>query len=304
NQGFHRESVEDAQVKKEPGEEASSDIGSTKTLLNKTRSADRQSARRTSVDGIEGDLETDLEDKPQHPPQVPSGTPVDLGANRDSLTKQTKAGSDRYAFADSPIRLDPDYLDAIADKDQIVRKKLRAPGLDDENPRPSALDWSEADLDRQYHLKELRDFLRQDPVMVILRPEQIDDPKGPISAPRVADNKLMAVKNLLGLLKEAGFVAGAFEANDLFDQDLDVIQTAIQTLVDKLRPLVDVIADSPDPKVPDLVSPAPASSPRMESTGYRSSSPYVSAAEYVSDTSSEPQRMSLGPSGSAMLDAR
>ncbi|EGZ13102.1 hypothetical protein PHYSODRAFT_334906, partial [Phytophthora sojae] len=227
--GFHRESVEDAQVKKEPGEEASSDIGSTKTLLNKTRSADRQ---RTSVDGIEGDLETDLEDKPQHPPQVPSGTPVDLGANRDSLTKQTKAGSDRYAFADSPIRLDPGYLDAIADKTQIVRKKLRAPGLDDEDPRPSALDWSEADLDRQYYLKELRDFLRQDPVMVIVRPEQIDDPKGPISAPRVTDNKLMAVKNLLGLLKEAGFVAGAFEANDLFDQDLDVIQTAIQTLVD------------------------------------------------------------------------
>ncbi|EGZ08746.1 hypothetical protein PHYSODRAFT_339182, partial [Phytophthora sojae] len=302
--GFHRESVEDAHVKKEPGEEASSDIGSTKTLLNKTRSADRQSARRTSVDGIEGDLETDLEDKPQHPPQVPSGTPVDLGANRDSLTKQTKAGSDRYAFADSPIRLDPDYLGAIADKDQIVRKKLRAPGLDDEHPRPSALDWSEADLDRQYHLKELRDFLRQDPVMVILRPEQIDDPKGPISAPRVTDNKLMAVKNLLGLLKEADFVAGAFEANDLFDQDLDVIQIAIQTLVDKLRPLVDVIADSPDPKVLDLVSPAPASSPRMESPGYRSSSPYVSAAEHVSDTSSERQRMSLGPSGSAMLDAR
>ncbi|EGZ04560.1 hypothetical protein PHYSODRAFT_396540, partial [Phytophthora sojae] len=131
--GFHRESVEDAQVKKEPGEEASSDIGSTKTLLNKTRSADRQSARRTSVDGIEGDLETDLEDKPQHPPQVPSGTPVDLGENRDSLTKQTKAGSDRYAFADSPIRLDPGYLDAIADQTQIVRKKLRAPGLDDED---------------------------------------------------------------------------------------------------------------------------------------------------------------------------
>ncbi|EGZ20553.1 hypothetical protein PHYSODRAFT_328656, partial [Phytophthora sojae] len=200
--------------------------------------------------------------------------------------------------------LDPDYLDAIADKAQIVRKKLRAPGLDDEDPRPSALDWSEADLDRQYHLKELRDFLRQDPVMVILRPEQIDNPKGPISAPRVTDNKLMAVKNLLGLLKEAGFVSGAFEANDLFDQDLDMIQTAIQTSVDKLRPLVDVIADSPDPKVPDLVSLAPASPPRMESTGYRSSSPYVSAAEHVSDTSSEPQRMSLGPSGSAMLDAR
>ncbi|EGZ20643.1 hypothetical protein PHYSODRAFT_328731 [Phytophthora sojae] len=286
--GFHRELVEDAQVKNEPGEEASSHIGSTKTLLNKTRSADRQSARRTSVDGIEGDLETDLEDKPQHPPQVPLGTPVDLGANRDSLTKQTKAGSDRYVFGDSPIRLDPGYLDAIADKTQIVRTKLRAPGLDDEDPRPSALDWN----------------CETSCVKILVRPEQIDNPKGPISAPRVTDNKLIAVKNLLGLLKEAGFVAGAFEANDLFDQDLDVIQTAIPTLVDRLRPLVDMIADSPNPKMPDPVSPAPVSSPRVESTGYRSSSPYVSAAEHVSDTSSEPQRMSLGPSGSAMLDAR
>ncbi|KAI9981995.1 hypothetical protein PInf_009783 [Phytophthora infestans] len=33
--GFHRESQEDAQVKIEPGEEASSEVGSTKTLLNK-----------------------------------------------------------------------------------------------------------------------------------------------------------------------------------------------------------------------------------------------------------------------------
>ncbi|EGZ10226.1 hypothetical protein PHYSODRAFT_338895, partial [Phytophthora sojae] len=222
--GFHRESVEDAQVKKEPGEEASLDIGSTKTLLNKVRSADRQSARRTSVDGIEGDLETDLADKPQHPPQVPSGSPVGLGG----------IGPIRVRY--SLIRLDPGYLDAIADKAQIVSKKLRAPGLDDEDPRPSALDWS-----------------------------------------------------------EATWIQTIFSIK---------IQTAIQTLVDKLRPLVDMIADSTDPKVPDPVLPAPVSSPRVESTGYRSSSHYVSAAEHVSDTSSEPQRMSLGPSGSAMLDAR
>ncbi|EGZ05351.1 hypothetical protein PHYSODRAFT_342494, partial [Phytophthora sojae] len=172
-------------------------------------------------------------------------------------------------------RLDPDYLDTIADKAQIVRKKLRATGLGDEDPRPPALDWSEADLDRQYYLKKLQDFLRQDPVMVIVRPEQIDDPKGPISAPRVTDNKLMAVKNLLGLLKEAGFVAGAFEANDLFDQDLDVTQIAIQTLVDKLRPFVDVIADSPD----------------LKRNMYRIRRPNLNG-------------MSLGPSGSVMLNAR
>ncbi|OWY93160.1 LOW QUALITY PROTEIN: hypothetical protein PHMEG_00037545 [Phytophthora megakarya] len=49
--GFHRESQEEVQVKTEQGNEMSSDARSTTSLLN-ARSADRQSARRNSVDGM------------------------------------------------------------------------------------------------------------------------------------------------------------------------------------------------------------------------------------------------------------
>ncbi|OWY94580.1 Enzymatic Polyprotein, partial [Phytophthora megakarya] len=64
NSGFHRESQEDVQVKIEQGNEMSSDPVSTTTSLN-AGSADRQSARRNSVDGNEDDLDPDpdLEEK-------------------------------------------------------------------------------------------------------------------------------------------------------------------------------------------------------------------------------------------------
>ncbi|KAJ8576193.1 hypothetical protein ON010_g3019 [Phytophthora cinnamomi] len=104
--GFHRESQEDVQVKKEQGDQASSKFGSTTTPLNGARPTDRQRAGRTSVDGNEE--APDLENKPQIPPQVPSGTPMFLDPYIDSPTKkQTKAGMDRYIFADSPIKFEP-----------------------------------------------------------------------------------------------------------------------------------------------------------------------------------------------------
>ncbi|GMF21635.1 unnamed protein product [Phytophthora fragariaefolia] len=82
--GSHRDSLEDGQVKIEQGDKgpselglASSELGSTMTRLNGARSTDRLSARRSS------------------------GTPVDLDPRQDSPTKQTKAGRERYGFADS-----------------------------------------------------------------------------------------------------------------------------------------------------------------------------------------------------------
>ncbi|KAG4225797.1 hypothetical protein PC116_g25781 [Phytophthora cactorum] len=107
--GFHRESHEDVQVKIDPGEEASSEVGSTMTQLKEVRSADRRSAGRNSVDGREADPNPDLEEKPLYPPQVPSGTPADLDASRDPLMKEGKVKAIRYAFADSPVKPTP-YL--------------------------------------------------------------------------------------------------------------------------------------------------------------------------------------------------
>ncbi|KAG2764130.1 hypothetical protein PC129_g21937 [Phytophthora cactorum] len=102
--GFHRESEDDVQVKIEPGEEASSEVGSMTTQLNEARSADRRSAGRNSVDGREADPDLDLEEKPLYPPQGPPETPADPDLRRDPLTKEGKVKAKRYAFADSPIK--------------------------------------------------------------------------------------------------------------------------------------------------------------------------------------------------------
>ncbi|GMG14892.1 unnamed protein product [Phytophthora fragariaefolia] len=110
--------------------------------------------------------------------------------------------------------------------------------------------------------------------------------------------KLDAVKDLLSLLKEAGLVAGRLDANDLFDLDLGQIQSSTQGLFDRLKALVGEIQPKTDSAMPD-----PGLPTHISSTGCRTASPYVSAAE-GSDTSSEPRRMSLGPPGAAMLQAR
>ncbi|KAG6606579.1 Eukaryotic/viral aspartic protease, active site [Phytophthora cinnamomi] len=102
------------------------------------------------------------------------------------------------------------------------------------------------------------------------------------------------------LLKETGLVAGQFDPNDLFDLDLDQIQASTHGLFDKLRVLVGEIPATSLPMVPDPGS----ASTKADSTSCRTSSPFVSAAEAGSDTSSEPRRMSLGPSGASMLQAR
>ncbi|OWY91167.1 hypothetical protein PHMEG_00040371, partial [Phytophthora megakarya] len=84
---------------------------------------------------------------------------------------------------------------------------------------------------------------------------------------------------------------GSFNTDDLFDLDLTVIQTASRYLFGKLKILVGEI-----PQIAD-----PVSSPQIDVVMV--SSHYASAAEDGSDTSSEPQRMSLGPSGAVMLEA-
>ncbi|OWZ17064.1 hypothetical protein PHMEG_0009046 [Phytophthora megakarya] len=155
--------------------------------------------------------------------------------------------------------------------------------------------WSVEDLKYSYHRKELRDFVCQDPVMKILKLKRIAEPKDPVTAPAVVTNKLDAVTVLIKLLKKAGMTPGSFETDDLFDLDLTVIQTTSRDLFGKLKILVGEV-----PQIAD-----PVSSPQIDVVDNLTvSSHYASAAEDGSDTSSEPRRMSLGPSGAAMLEAR
>ncbi|KAG6611139.1 Eukaryotic/viral aspartic protease, active site [Phytophthora cinnamomi] len=177
---------------------------------------------------------------------------------------------------------------------------MKAPDLDEEDPKDPGSGWSEAALEFAFRRAELRDFIVQDPVMRILDLKQIGHLQGPIAAPATADSKLVAAKNLMHLLKETGLMAGQFDPNDLFDLDLDQIQASTHGLFDKLRVLVGEVPATSLPMVPDPGS----ASTKADSTSCRTSSPFVSAAEAGSDTSSEPRRMSLGPSGASMLQAR
>ncbi|OWZ02547.1 hypothetical protein PHMEG_00025876 [Phytophthora megakarya] len=117
--------------------------------------------------------------------------------------------------------------------------------------------------------------------MQILKLKRITD----LTAPATLANRFDAAMELIRLLKDAGMTPGSFDADALFDLDLDVIQAISRDLFQKLRILVGEAAQSPDPR------PLTASDAINNLTV---SSHYASAAEDGSDTSSEPsRRMSL-----------
>ncbi|KAE8900307.1 hypothetical protein PF001_g20823 [Phytophthora fragariae] len=124
-------------------------------------------------------------------------------------------------------------------------------------------------------------------------------PKGPIVAPTVSGNKLDLIKGLMHLLKDAGLVASPFDANELFDLDLKVIQSSIKTVIIELKALAGEIPSYRHQTVPD-----PVSSPQIGSTRYQTALSYLSAATPGSDGPSEPQRKSRRLSGTAMLESR
>ncbi|KAE9211223.1 hypothetical protein PF004_g15987 [Phytophthora fragariae] len=185
---------------------------------------------------------------------------------------------------------------------------LKAPDLEDEpkerqvpagiKTEASNPTWNGADLEFRYHRKELQDFMTHNPIMQILRLTQIGDQTGPVTAPASTDNKLEAIKILMNLLWEAGLVAGTFDADDLFRPDLRIFQLSTKELFDKLKVIVGEKVTDPS------TTSSPDSPTQIGSTGDRTSSPFVSAAEADSDASSESRRMSLGPTGAAMLQAR
>ncbi|POM72921.1 LOW QUALITY PROTEIN: Eukaryotic/viral aspartic protease, active site, partial [Phytophthora palmivora] len=261
--GFHRESQADVQVKVEQGEQASSDLGPTMMPLNESRSADQQSARRNSADGrgVDLDPDPDLEDKPL-PPQLPTGTPAGLDASRDPSTKQGKAKVEPYRLVGSPIEPPP-----YPPKDpSISRSDKKKPKKKSTRKKMKAPEMEDEDADPEAE-----------------------------AAPIKTANKLEAVKDLLRLLREAGMTIGAFDADDVFDLDLKVIQTATQDLFSRLKILVG--------EVPHITDPVP-SPPASITDRQTPSSHYALTAEDESDLSSEPKRMPLGPSGTSMLEAR
>ncbi|OWZ05281.1 LOW QUALITY PROTEIN: hypothetical protein PHMEG_00022657 [Phytophthora megakarya] len=298
--GFHRESQEEVQVKTEQGKE--------RDVVGCQIDDDVASARRNSVDGREADLDPDpdLEEKP-HPPQVSGkGTPADPDSRQDSrqdpLTKQTKVKAEPCSF------IDPDKPTLYLPKDtqvsgsevgkprsKTVRKKMTAPDDEEAEHHPGS-GWSEEDLTSTYHRKELSNFVHQVPVMRTLKLKGIADLNELVRGPSTLTNRSDAAMERVRLSKEADMVPGLFDEDALFDLELNVSQATSRVLFEKLQILVGEVPQNPDPLFSTMTNVV---------DNLTRSSHYAPAAEHGSDTSSEsPRRMSLGPSGASMLEAR
>ncbi|KAE8982052.1 hypothetical protein PF011_g21782 [Phytophthora fragariae] len=190
--------------------------------------------------------------------------------------------------------------------------KMKAPDSDADDYADLTLKKIEDDLAVAYYKKELYAVLIEDVGMQILRPKIVGDLRGPVSRPTPGSNKLDAAKALLHLLKEAGIVAGSFATGALFDLQLSEIEHTSQNLFSLLKPLV-----GEDVGSKDHLKPLTTKSARPTTTPVRStpalnpgdqtamSSPSVSATEEVdSESADDSPRMTLGPSGAAMLRDR
>ncbi|KAE9099351.1 hypothetical protein PF007_g15904 [Phytophthora fragariae] len=302
--GFHRESLqEDAQEEFEQGNDASTEIGSPTTPLKQDRSAERRSFGRGSTDGTE-------EGRPLPPPQVPSGTPAGLDSRLDPPDESPPAqagvhSSTQPLGAKSTAKKKSSRL-------KSSRKKMKAPDSDADDHADLTLKKIEDELAVAYYKKELYAFLIEDVGMQILRPNIIGDLRGPVSRPTPGSNKLDAAKTLLRLLKEADIVAGSFATGALFDLELSEIEHTSQNLFALLKPLVGEDVGSKDHSTPLTTKSARPTTAPVRSTPAPSpgdqtamSSPYVSATEEVdSENADDSPRMTLGPSGAAMLRDR
>ncbi|KAE8991307.1 hypothetical protein PR002_g20894 [Phytophthora rubi] len=306
--GYHRESQDDAQMSNGSGDETPTETGSPTASLN-MRSTDRPSPGRSSADGTEEDLATDLEEKPRFPPKVPSGTPADPDASQDPPEEdplvKTRRSSSTTTLASSG---------AASKKTKAARQKLKAPDAESEDQ--TILTWSQSKLEMVYLHAELKNFLREDPVTRTMHLKLLGSLTGPVQAPLATKNKLDAAMDLLRLLKEAGITAGAFDADDLFHLEVDEIRVATAALFNLLKLMVGerLAARRPKPfnllkpldEEPPVVKPAEPKNAQAQSPEYHTgSSQYASAtSEAGSDSSSGSRRMSLGPSGATMLQAR
>ncbi|KAE8881272.1 hypothetical protein PF005_g27784 [Phytophthora fragariae] len=175
---------------------------------------------------------------------------------------------------------------------------MKAPESDTED-RNGPETWTNTQLEQfedALKRKKLQAFLVEDLVMKIMRLKIVGTLQGPVTAPVVTTDKLGAIKMLMHPLKEAGIVQGAFEVNELFERDVSDITRSTMSLHLILTPLVGSTKIEIDT--------TPAVSPH--SPEYQTGSPQYASATSVADseTSVDLQRMTLGPSGAAMLQQR
>ncbi|KAE9274615.1 hypothetical protein PF008_g29549 [Phytophthora fragariae] len=298
--GFHRESQEDVKIKVEPGIGAPTEGESPSSHLKSEGYTDRQSAGRSSDEVQEEGSAMDLEEKPHPPPVGPSGAPADHDSHRDPPDEdpsvKTEGSSSTTTSTASHVSSKKKNS-----KRKPAKMKLKAPDADESGETKA---WTEDQLEKIFYQKELNAFLTQDPTMKVMKPKQIGELQGPVAAPVPATNQMDGIRGLMRMLKEAGIVVGAFDANELFRLSLVTMEKSSTLLFKLLTPLVGASSQSTSPDHD------PSRATRNSHSG---SSPFVSAngsadgsvaSELGSDISIGIGRMTLGPSGAAMLQSR
>uniref|UniRef100_A0AAV1TWM2 Uncharacterized protein n=1 Tax=Peronospora matthiolae TaxID=2874970 RepID=A0AAV1TWM2_9STRA len=147
-----------------------------------------------------------------------------------------------------------------------------------------------------FHWKALKNLLTSDPELRILKTKLIGEIQGPTYPLKAAPYPLRGINAIVQILQDAGYVAGASDANKLLECDQDQMIHAFRSLCDKLITLTEKCESA------DQAAATIADIPSEYHTG---SSQYASAeSEMESDDSVGTQRMSLGPSGAAHLRDR
>ena len=187
---------------------------------------------------------------------------------------------------------------------KAAAQKLRAPDSEGDDQERVAEDeikkgtWQIDQLQRRLYWTQLQNLLRKDPVLKILKPELIRPLRGPATEPKVSTDKLEAIQRLIQLLQEAGFVPGAFDAQVLLDCDLNQVITASRSLFKMLVPLTGNY-DSADRDPTTTVKVEEKRRSPAVSSQYASAESDADESDHL-----EIRRMSLGPSGAALLRSR
>ncbi|GMF20116.1 unnamed protein product [Phytophthora fragariaefolia] len=227
--------------------------------------------------------------------------PAESGSPQTQLREEGSSEGQTTTVKTEVTSSNPTPSGSTKKKSRSSRKKLKAPGSD-AGDRGDAVTIAEDQLEAAFYRNEMAAFMKEDPVIKIVRTKLIGSALlSPVTTPPTMNNKLDAAKTMLHLLKEAGYAPRAFDAHELSDLELKTIVRSLQNLFDKLAPLVGTASSSETEKL--MITQA---AERM--TG---SSPHASAhASVTSEMGSETsesviqERMPLGPAGEAMLQAR
>ncbi|KAG6614415.1 Eukaryotic/viral aspartic protease [Phytophthora cinnamomi] len=168
----------------------------------------------------------------------------------------------------------PPTTKAAAKRKPKKKKKLCAPESADEKlpktgGKNAGRQYTEEELDYVLSKTQLARLLERDPILSFVRPKLINELTGPIQEPdweSITDVR-MAVHALFGMLRESGFVLGAFEMERVFDWELASWKDSIKTMMGPLAGLVGMVKrEAKPPRGDPGVVPPPLPRPQYQSS--------------------------------------